>query len=80
MSLDLDDPSAREAAFGPAGAAYIHKGVTEATDGTCKSNGAIGAALVSKDGCLQAQSPVNEDLTILTNSLSSVNLLISTLR
>ena len=32
MSLDLDDPSAREAALGPAGAAYRHKGVTVGTE------------------------------------------------
>ena len=60
-SLDLDDPSAREAALRPVGAAYRHKGVTVGTDGaiggTCKSDGDIvSAAFVSKDGCLQAKS------------------------
>ena len=49
MSLDLDDPSAREAALSPAGAAYRHKGVTVGMDEACKSDGAIGAAFVSKD-------------------------------
>ena len=38
MSPDLDDPSARETALGPAGAAYRHKGVTVDTAGACKSN------------------------------------------
>ena len=53
MSLDLDgrdhDPSARETALGPAGAAYRHKGVTVGTDGACKSYGVMGAALATKD-------------------------------
>ena len=56
MSLDLDDPSAREAALGPAGAACRHKGVTVGTDGACKSDGAMGAAFASKDDSLQARS------------------------
>ena len=104
MSLDLDDPSAREAALGPAGAAYRHKGVTVGTDGACKSDGAMGAAFISKNCRLQAKSvavhgspsssrpeltaiglacedsPIDEDLTILTDSLSSMNLLKSTQR
>ena len=99
MSLDLDDPSAREAALGPAGAACRHKGVTAGTDGACKSDGAMGAAFASKDDRLQARtvavygspssirpeltafemacedSPIDEDLTILADSLSSMNLL-----
>ena len=99
MSLDLDDPSAREAALGPAGAAYQHKGVTVGTDGACKSDGAMGAAFVSKNRRLQAKSvavhgspsssrqeltaiglacedsPKDEDLTIITDSLSSMSLL-----
>ena len=41
VSLKLDDPSAREAALGAAGAAYRHKGVTVGTDGACKSYEAI---------------------------------------
>ena len=46
MSLNLDDPPAREAALGPAGAAYWHKGVTVGMDGACKSDWAMGAAFV----------------------------------
>ena len=53
MSLDLDDPSAREAALGPDAAAYRHKGVTVGSDGAM---GSLGAAFVSKDGRLQAKS------------------------
>ena len=99
MSLDLDDPSAREAALGQAGAAYRHSGVTVGTDGACKGDGAMGAAYVSKDGRLPARSvavygspsslrpeltaiglacedsPIDEDLTVLTDSLSSMTLL-----
>ena len=56
MSLDLDDPTAREAALGPAGTAYRYNCVTIGTDGACKSDGAMGATFVSKDGSLRAKS------------------------
>jgi hypothetical protein len=99
VPLDLSCPSAREAALGPAGQAYLHPGVTVGTDGSLKSNGAMGAAFVSKDGRIPARSvavygspsslrpeltgialaceasPMDEDLTILTDSLSSMCLL-----
>ena len=56
MSLYLDDPSGREAVLYPAGAAYRHKDVTVGTDWACKSNGAVGAAFVFKNGRLQTTS------------------------
>ena len=99
VPLDLACPSAREAVLGPAGKAYLHPGVTVGTDGSLKSNGAMGAAFVSKDGRVPARSvavygspsslrpeltgialaceasPMDEDLTILTDSLSGMCLL-----
>ena len=56
VPLDLSCPSAREAVLGPAGKAYLHPGATVGTDGSLKRNGAMGAAFVSKDGCVQARS------------------------
>ena len=108
MSLELDDCSAREAALGPAGAAYPHKGVTVGTDRACKIEVIMGQCRFRvygpEDGRLQAKnvavhgspsssrleltaiglaceySPIEEDLTILTDSLSSMNILRSTQR
>ena len=99
VPLDLACPSSREATLGPAGAAYRHRGIVVASDGALKSNGAMGAAMVSMDGQIQARSvtvhgsessirpeltgialaceecPLSVDLTILTDSLSSMRLL-----
>jgi len=93
------DQDSREATFGPSAAAYLHRGVVVATDGSLKKNGAMGAAYVSKDGRLQARSvavfgrpaslrpelagialpledcPVAEELSILTDSQSAIDLL-----
>ena len=99
VPLDLSCPSAREAALGPAGPAYQHQGITVGTDGSLKSNGAMGAAFVAKDGRMPARSvavygspsslrpeltavalacedsPLDQDLTILTDSLTGMRLL-----
>ena len=99
VPLALDGPSAREATLGPAGNAYHHPGVTVGTDGSLKSNGAMGAAFVSINGRVPARSvavygppsslrpeltafalacedsPLGEDLTALTDSLSGMLLL-----
>ena len=99
VPLDLGCPSSREALLGPAGAAYTRSGIVVATDGSLKKNGAMGAAVVAKDGRMQARSvavfgqpssirpeltgialalegcPAEEDLNILTDSLSSMRLL-----
>ena len=84
----------REARLGPAGAAYGLEGVVVATDGSLKKNGAMGAAMVAKDGKIQSRSvavygppssirlemtgislAVEENLNILTDSLSALQLL-----
>ncbi len=99
VPLDLGCPSSREALLGPAGAAcYTRSGLVVATDGSLKKSGAMGAAVVAKDGRMQARSvvfgqpscirpeltgialalegcPAEEDLSILTDSLSSMRLL-----
>ena len=99
VPLDLGCLSSREAQLGPAGAAYKRSGIVVATDGSLKKSGAMGAAVVAKDGRIQARSvavfgqpssirpeltgialalegcPVEEDLNILTDSLSSMRLL-----
>ena len=99
IPLDLTCLSAREATLGPAGAAYRYGGITVGTDGSLKSNGAMGAAYVAMGGRLPARSvavhgsaasirpeltaialacedcPLTEDLNILTDSLSSMELL-----
>ena len=62
MSLDLDDPSAREAASGPARAFYRHKGVPFACPAwACKKDGAMGAAFVFKDGLLRTRVSLRTD-------------------
>jgi hypothetical protein len=99
VPLGLTCPSSREALLGPAGAAYTKSGIVVATDGSLRSDGSIGAAMVAKDGHLPARSvavfgqlsslrpeltgialalegcPGEEDLNILTDSLSSMRLL-----
>ena len=99
VPLDLGCLSSREAQLGPAGAAYTRSGIVVATDGSLRKSGAMGAAVVAKDGRMQARSvavfgqpssirpeltglalalegcPVEEDLSILTDSLSSMRLL-----
>jgi ribonuclease HI len=99
VPLDLGCPSSREAQLGPAGTAYTRSGIVVATDGSLKKSGAMGAAVVAKDGRMQARSaavfgqpssirpeltgialalegcPAEEDLSILTDSLSSMRLL-----
>jgi ribonuclease HI len=97
--LDPLSPSAKEATLGPAGAAYGLSGITVGVDGSCKSDGAMGAAMVPMGNRIQARSvavfgsassirpeltaitialedcPEEEDLNILTDSLSSMRLL-----
>ena len=99
VPLDLGCLSSREAQLGPASAAYTRSGIVVATDGSLKKSGAMGAAVVAKDGRMQARSaavfgqpssirpeltgialalegcPTEEDLNILTDSLSSMRLL-----
>jgi len=99
VPLDLGCLSSREARLGPAGTAYTRSGIVVATDGSLKKSGAMGAAVVAKDGRIQArsvavfgqpssirpeltgialaleESPAEEDLNILTDSLSSMRLL-----
>jgi hypothetical protein len=98
VPLNLGCPSSREALLGPAGAAYTRSGIVVATDGSLKKSGAMGAAVVAKNGPMQAHSvtvfgqpssirpeltgialalegcPAEEDLNILTDSLSSMRL------
>ena len=97
--LDPSSPSAKEAILGPAGAAYGLSGITVGVDGSCKDDGAMGAAMVPMGTRIQARSvavfgspsslrpeltgiaialeecPEDEDLNILTDSLSSMLLL-----
>ncbi|MFM9151927.1 MAG: hypothetical protein ACKOPU_06645, partial [Candidatus Planktophila sp.] len=56
VPLDLGCLSSREARLGPAGAAYTRSGIVVATDGSLKKSGAMGAAVVAKDGRIQARS------------------------
>jgi len=113
--LDPLSPSAKEATLGPAGAAYTLSGITVGVDGSSRSYGAMGAAMVPIGTRVQARSaaippptstgeercsynavfgsasslrpeltgitlaledcPQDEDLNILTDSLSSMLLL-----
>ena len=99
VPLDLTCPSSRQALLGPAGTAYTRSGIVVATDGSLRSDGSMGAAMVAKDDRLPARSvavfgqpssllpeltgiamplencPGEEDLNILTDSLSSMRLL-----
>ena len=92
-------PSAKEATLGPAGAAYTLSGITVGVDGSCRSDGAMDAAMVPMGTRIQTRSvavfgsasslqlelagvtlaledcPQDEDLNILTDSLSSMLLL-----
>jgi len=56
VPLDLSCPSSREAMLGPARNAYTHSGIVVATDGSLKTNGAMGAAFVAKDSRLTERS------------------------
>ena len=101
VPLDLTCPAAREAALGPAAAAYRKEGIVVATDGSLKEDGAMGAAFVSLGERLPARSaailgppssvrpelagiamacedcPREVDLTVLTDSVSCMRLLMS---
>jgi len=54
--LDPLSPSAKEATLGPAGAAYGLSGITVGVDGSCKGDGAMGAAMVPMGNRIQARS------------------------
>jgi hypothetical protein len=56
VPLDLACPSSLEALLGPAGAAYQHRGIVVATDGSFKRCGSMGTSFVTKDGRLPARS------------------------
>ncbi len=56
VPLDLRCPSSPEALLGPAGTAYSRIGIVVATDGSLKKSSALGAAVVAKDGRMQARS------------------------
>jgi len=75
--LDPLSPSAKEATLGPAGAAYGLSGITVGVDGSCKSDGAMGAAMVPMGNRIQARSvavfgsasSIRPELTAITIAL-----------
>jgi hypothetical protein len=54
--LDPLSPFAKEATLGPAGAAYRPSGITVGLDGSCRSDGSMGAAMVPMGTRIQARS------------------------
>jgi hypothetical protein len=54
VPLDLACPSSREALLGPAGT-YANSCIVVATDGSCRRDWSVGAALMPKDGRLPAR-------------------------
>ncbi len=64
VPLDLGCPSSRKALLGPAGAAYTRSGIVVATDGSRKKSGVMGAAVVAKEGRMQALGMQRRDLPL----------------